>query len=68
MAKNPKSKAKAKPILPPSECQSGIPSPETIVVEGIVTSPKGTGYRVLRTTQVDGYEAPPSKTKRRSAK
>jgi hypothetical protein len=68
MAKKPKPKAKAEPVSGTPKCRRGVPSPETVVAEGTVTSPTGGVYRVLRTTQVDGYEAPPAKRKRRGAK
>jgi hypothetical protein len=35
-----------------------LPTPETVVSEATVVSPKGRVYRILRTTQTDPYDAP----------
>lgn len=41
----------------PKRSRRGIPSPETVVSEAIIKSPKGETYRVVRTTQMDAYES-----------
>jgi hypothetical protein len=35
-----------------------IPDASTVVSEAAVTSPKGTTFRILRTTQADAYDKP----------
>jgi hypothetical protein len=42
--------------------RAGLPEPESVVGEGVLTSPKGTQYRVLHTTERDADDdagAPP---------
>jgi hypothetical protein len=34
----------------------GLPAKESVVEEKVFVSPKGTPYRILRTTEVDEYE------------
>jgi hypothetical protein len=40
-----------------------LPSPDTIVSEAILISPKGRVYRVLRTNQTDAYDPPANQAK-----
>jgi hypothetical protein len=39
-----------------------VPSPDTVVSESTLVSPKGRVYRVLRTNQKDPYDEPVSET------
>jgi hypothetical protein len=44
-----------------------VPSPDTVVSETTLTSPKGRVYRVLRTNQTDPYDEPASESEDRPA-
>jgi hypothetical protein len=39
-----------------------VPSPDSVISETTITSPKGRVYRVIRTNQKDAYDEPASKT------
>ena len=38
------------------------PTPELIVAESVIVSPKGTRFRVLHTRERDAYDEPPADT------
>jgi hypothetical protein len=46
--------------------RSGLPAPESIISKTEFTSPKGTKYRIIKTTETDPYDEPkrPKKSKR----
>ena len=37
---------------------AGLPDPDSVISEEVLTSPKGRRYRVLRTTETDAYDRP----------
>ena len=39
----------------------GLPAKESVMEEKVFVSPKGTPYRILRTTEVDEYEEKPKR-------
>ena len=45
--------------------RAGLPEPESVVSEKTLTSPRGTAYRILRTTEKDPYDDQKPKGKRR---
>jgi len=44
--------------------RAGLPEPESVVSEKTFTSPRGTAYRILRTTEKDPYDDQKPKGKR----
>jgi hypothetical protein len=45
--------------------RAGLPAPESVVSEKTFTSPRGTTFRILRTTEKDPYDDQKPKGKRR---
>jgi hypothetical protein len=52
----------------PGARRKPLPSPETVVSETEITSPKGRVYRVIKTNQTDPYDKPAKKPARRKGK
>lgn len=44
--------------------RAGLPANESVVSEKTFTSPKGTAYRILRTTEKDPYDDEPKRKRR----
>ena len=64
-----KKKPENPPAPPPSpsaaEQERPVPDPDSIVSEKTMTSPKGTRYRVIETTETDEYEEPAARKRKR---
>jgi hypothetical protein len=61
-----KRKGPKPPARPPdsgSPRNPGLPDPKTVVSERTLISPKGTRFRIIRTTEKDPYD-PPDKDKK----
>ena len=44
----------------------GLPDPKTVVSERTLVSPKGTRFRIIRTTEKDPYDPPDNAKKNRT--
>lgn len=59
----------ANPPPPDNEDERpGLPDKDAIIAVTPFTSPKGTHYRILQTNEVDVYDKPPKKPRRRGRK
>ena len=52
----------------PGVIRTGMPSKDSVIGETSFESPKGTKYRILRTTEIDTYDIPEKKNKDKNRK
>ena len=52
----------------PGVVRTGMPSKDSVIGETSFESPKGTKYRILRTTEIDTYDIPEKKNKDKNRK
>jgi hypothetical protein len=49
----------------PGTIRTGMPAKDSVVGEDTFESPKGTKYRIIKTTEIDTYDKPAKKKSRR---